>query len=72
MINTGSRKDIRVRRAEEDIITEENNIESNNNTDKININDEKNDSNLFNNSIINPSKTSIHHNLLSKFLIFTI
>jgi hypothetical protein len=50
LTNIGSRKDIRVRQAEEDIIIEENNIESNNNIDKININDEKNESNLYNNS----------------------
>ena len=49
MTNLGSRKDIRLIH-EEDIITEENNIESNKNINKININDENNGSNLYNNS----------------------
>ena len=59
--NIGSKKDNRLRQ-EEDIITEENCIESNNNLEKIKINDENNDSNLYNNSNSNMPNINIKNN----------
>jgi hypothetical protein len=68
----GSRKDIRVRFAEEDIIAEENYIESNKNLENVYINDENNDSNLYNSSNNNLPIINIKNNKIAFWSSSTI